>query len=78
MRHAGEIGFGEVIERGVRAVEGMPAEVVYAGFSLGVVVAQNLAQTGPAPVARSSSTPGTSTTSLTARCPRTTPTQRRS
>ncbi|MDQ2743326.1 MAG: dienelactone hydrolase family protein [Chloroflexota bacterium] len=43
--HAEEIGFGEVIERGVRAVEGLPAELVYAGFSLGVVPAQKLAQT---------------------------------
>jgi dienelactone hydrolase len=45
--HAGEIGFGEVIERGVRAVEGLPAELVYAGFSLGVLPAQKLAQTRP-------------------------------
>jgi dienelactone hydrolase len=43
--HAQEIGFGEVIERGVRAVDGLPAELVYAGFSLGEVVAQKLAQT---------------------------------
>ncbi len=43
--HAQEIGFGEVIERGVRAVEGLPAELVYAGFSLGEVPAQKLAQT---------------------------------
>jgi len=43
--HAGEIGFGEVAERGVRAVEGLPAELVYAGFSLGVMPAQQLAQT---------------------------------
>jgi dienelactone hydrolase len=43
--HAQEIGFGEVIERGVRAVDEMPAELVYGGFSLGEVVAQNLAQT---------------------------------
>ena len=43
--HAQEIGFGEVIERGVRAVDGLPSEVVYGGFSLGEVVAQNLAQT---------------------------------
>ena len=43
--HAEEIGFGEVIERGVRAVDGMPPEVVYAGFSLGVLPAQSLAQT---------------------------------
>ncbi|HEX2181425.1 MAG TPA: dienelactone hydrolase family protein [Rubrobacteraceae bacterium] len=43
--HAEEIGFGEVIERGVRAAEGLPAELVYAGFSLGVGPAQRLAQT---------------------------------
>ena len=45
--HAAEIGFGEVIDRGVRAVEGLPAELVYAGFSLGVLPAQKLAQTRP-------------------------------
>jgi dienelactone hydrolase len=45
--YAGELGFGEVIERGVRAVEGLPAELVYAGFSLGVLPAQKLAQTRP-------------------------------
>jgi dienelactone hydrolase len=43
--HAGEIGFGEVLERGVRAVEALPADLVYAGFSLGVMPAQKLAQT---------------------------------
>jgi len=43
--HAGEIGFGGVLERGVRAAEGLPAELVYAGFSLGVMPAQRLAQT---------------------------------
>jgi dienelactone hydrolase len=48
MRYAGQIGFpGEVIGRGVRAVEGLPAELVYAGFSLGVLPAQKLAQTRP-------------------------------
>ncbi|MFQ4137077.1 dienelactone hydrolase family protein [Nodosilinea sp. PGN35] len=40
-----ELGFGEVAERGARAVEGLAAELVYAGFSLGVVPAQKLAQT---------------------------------
>jgi len=45
MAYAEEIGFGEVIERGVRAVEGLPAALVYAGFSLGVLPAQKLAQT---------------------------------
>jgi dienelactone hydrolase len=42
-----ELGFGEVMARGERAVEGLPAELVYAGFSLGVVPAQMLAQTRP-------------------------------
>ncbi len=42
-----EIGFLEVMERGERAVEALPAELVYAGFSLGVVPAQKLAQTRP-------------------------------
>jgi dienelactone hydrolase len=43
--HAGQLGFGEVIQRGVRAVQQLPAELVYAGFSLGVLPAQYLAQT---------------------------------
>jgi dienelactone hydrolase len=43
--YAGKIGFGEVMERGIRAVEGLPTELVYAGFSLGVLPAQRLAQT---------------------------------
>jgi dienelactone hydrolase len=48
MGYAGQIGFpDEVIERGVRAVEGLPAGLVYAGFSLGVLPAQMLAQTRP-------------------------------
>jgi dienelactone hydrolase len=48
MAHAEEIGFpGEVIERGTRAVAGLPAGLVYAGFSLGVLPAQKLAQTRP-------------------------------
>jgi len=42
-----ELGFGEVMARGERAVEGLPAELVFAGFSLGVVPAQMLAQTRP-------------------------------
>jgi len=45
MANAKEIGFGEVLERGVRAVQGLPAELVYAGFSLGELPAQKLAQT---------------------------------
>jgi dienelactone hydrolase len=45
MSYVHEVGFGEMMERGARAVEGLPGEVVYIGFSLGVVVAQMLAQT---------------------------------
>ena len=48
MGYAGEIGFPDaVIQRGIRAVEGLPAGLVYAGFSLGVLPAQKLAQTRP-------------------------------
>jgi dienelactone hydrolase len=48
MGYAEEIGFpDEVILRGTRAVEGLPAGLVYAGFSLGVLPAQMLAQTRP-------------------------------
>jgi len=47
LAYAREIGFGEIIERGVRAAETLPAELVYAGFSLGVLPAQKLAQTRP-------------------------------
>jgi dienelactone hydrolase len=43
--HAQEVGFGEIIERGERAANELPEELVYAGFSLGVVPAQKLAQT---------------------------------
>jgi dienelactone hydrolase len=45
--YAEEVGFGEVMERGARAVDELPAELVYAGFSLGVLPAQQLAQTWP-------------------------------
>ena len=47
MAYVGEIGFEEVIVRGTRAVAGLPADLVYAGFSLGVVPAQMLVQTRP-------------------------------
>jgi dienelactone hydrolase len=40
-----EVGFGEVIKRGEQAVQDLPSKLVYAGFSLGVVPAQKLAQT---------------------------------
>jgi dienelactone hydrolase len=47
MGHAEEIGFGEIIARGRHAAEALPADLVYAGFSLGVLPAQNLTQTRP-------------------------------
>jgi dienelactone hydrolase len=48
MGYAMQIGFpGEVLRRGARAVEGLAADLVYAGFSLGVLPAQLLAQTRP-------------------------------
>lgn len=40
-------GFDEIIRRGVASAEGLPPDLVYAGFSLGVVPAQKLAQTRP-------------------------------
>jgi dienelactone hydrolase len=45
--YAQRVGFGTVLERGTRAVEDLPAELVYAGFSIGVLSAQKLAQTRP-------------------------------
>jgi dienelactone hydrolase len=46
MAFAEQLGFpDEIIERGERAASELPAELVYAGFSLGVVPAQKLAQT---------------------------------
>ena len=48
MAYAEELGFPDaIIEGGERAAEALPAELVYAGFSLGVVPAQKLAQTRP-------------------------------
>jgi dienelactone hydrolase len=43
--YAKEVGFDVVIQRGVAAAKGLPAELVYAGFSLGVLPAQMLTQT---------------------------------
>ena len=48
LAHVTELGgFGEIIEAGTRAADSLPQELVYAGFSLGVVPAQKLAQTRP-------------------------------
>lgn len=43
--YARKTGFGTITERGVAAAEGLGDGLVYAGFSLGVVPAQQLAQT---------------------------------
>ena len=43
--YAETLGFGNILEAGVRAAEALPNEVVYAGYSLGVLPAQKLAQT---------------------------------
>ena len=45
--YAGQVGFGAIMERGRLAADGLPNEIVYAGFSLGVMPAQMLAQTRP-------------------------------
>ena len=45
--HAEEIGFGRIIEHATSIAEKLPPELVYAGFSLGVLPAQKLAQTRP-------------------------------
>jgi len=48
MAYAEEIGFPmAVVDRGRAAVESLPSEVVYVGFSLGAMPAQSLAQTRP-------------------------------
>lgn len=43
--YAQDVGFAAIMERGRAAAEGLPAQLVYAGFSLGVMAAQMLAQT---------------------------------
>jgi dienelactone hydrolase len=43
--YAREVGFDTIGERGRLAAEGLPNEIVYAGFSLGAMPAQMLAQT---------------------------------
>ncbi len=47
LAYAREVGFGTLLGAGVQAVEGLPDDLVYAGFSLGVLPAQKLAQTRP-------------------------------
>jgi dienelactone hydrolase len=45
--YAHEVGFGTIRERGRLAADGLPNELVYAGFSLGALPAQMLARTHP-------------------------------
>jgi dienelactone hydrolase len=45
--HAQELGFSTVLERGREAATGLPEALVTAGFSLGVLPAQLVAQTRP-------------------------------
>lgn len=47
MAYAGEAGFDVIIERGRSAADELPGALVYAGFSLGVLPAQMLAQSRP-------------------------------
>lgn len=45
--HAERVGFDEIIAAGVAVAETLPEGVVYAGFSLGALVAHKLAQNRP-------------------------------
>ena len=45
--YAREVGFATVLERAVEAAQELPSEAVYIGISLGVMPAQQLAQTRP-------------------------------
>jgi dienelactone hydrolase len=47
MAHAGAVGFGTILDRGVAAAESLGTDLVYAGFSMGVMPAQKLAQSRP-------------------------------
>jgi dienelactone hydrolase len=47
LTYIGETGFDDMRERGVRLADKLPAGIVYAGFSFGVLPAQKLAQTRP-------------------------------
>jgi dienelactone hydrolase len=47
LAHVEGVGFEAVRDRGVDVARDLPADLVYAGFSLGVMAAQTLAQTRP-------------------------------
>ena len=47
MAYARGVGFDKILERGLQTADELPSELVYAGFSMGVMPAQKLAQTRP-------------------------------
>ena len=47
MAYARGVGFDTILDHGVAEAEALPTELVYAGFSIGVMPAQKLAQTRP-------------------------------
>lgn len=44
MAHAEKVGFDTILDRGVNGAESLGTDLVYAGFSMGVMPAQKLAQ----------------------------------
>jgi dienelactone hydrolase len=47
MAHVRAVGFDDLVDRGVAAAGDLPTDLVYAGVSFGVMVAQKLTQTRP-------------------------------
>jgi dienelactone hydrolase len=47
VEYARSVGFGTLLDRGVQFAAGLPGGLVYAGFSFGVMPAQQLTQTRP-------------------------------
>jgi len=47
LAHTGEVGVGAITARALALADELPPELVYAGFSMGVAPAQQLAQTRP-------------------------------
>jgi dienelactone hydrolase len=47
MAYARQVGFEEILQRGSATAEDLPSDIVYSGFSLGVMPAQSLAQRRP-------------------------------
>jgi dienelactone hydrolase len=45
--YARKVGFDEIVRRGTASAQDLPADIVYAGFSLGVMSAQSLSQQRP-------------------------------